>query len=133
MPIKVVLADDSDIIREAIRRLLKKESRIEIVGEASTFPAAMEMVAAFKPHILLLDLSMPQKHDFLAPAVKSQLNCVQYTLAMSFSNDGAAKSLGASYGAAALLDKTTLYSQLVPAIVRLSEAPPNYFDKLDLK
>ena len=133
MPIKVLLADDSDIMREAIRRLLEEESRIEIVGEASTFAAAMQMVANFKPHVLLLDLHMPQKRDLLAPVVKSQLSCIEYTLAISFANDEEAKSLAASYGAVALLDRMFLYSALVPAIMRLSEPPPNHSYKLDLQ
>jgi hypothetical protein len=66
---------------------------------------------------------MPQKRDLAAPLVKSQLHCVEYTLAISFANDEEAKSLAASYGAVALLDKMTLYSQLLPAIMRLDEPP----------
>ncbi len=34
MPIRVLLADDSDIMREAIKKLLAEEPRIHIVGEA---------------------------------------------------------------------------------------------------
>jgi DNA-binding NarL/FixJ family response regulator len=37
VPIKVLLADDSDVIRTAIVFLLKEESSIHVVGEASSF------------------------------------------------------------------------------------------------
>jgi DNA-binding NarL/FixJ family response regulator len=37
MPIRVLLADDSDVMRSAIRRILEEERRIEVVGEAATF------------------------------------------------------------------------------------------------
>jgi DNA-binding NarL/FixJ family response regulator len=131
-PIRLLLADDSSIMREAIRKLLEEEPRIEIVGEAATFAAAMQMVADFKPDVLLLDLHMPQKRDLAAPLVKSQLHCVEYTLAISFANDEEAKSLAASYGAVALLDKMTLYSQLLPAIMRLDEPPePPYSQEIE--
>ena len=119
LPIKVLLADDSEIMREAIKKLLEDEPRIHIVGEASSFPAAMQLVADFKPKILLLDLHLPQKRDLLPALVKSQLNCIEYTLAISFANDEEAKSLAASYGAVALLDKMSLYSELLPAIMQL--------------
>ncbi len=132
-PVRVLLADDSDIMREAIRKLLCEEPGIQIVGEASSFAAAMQMIADFKPDVLLLDLHMPQKRDLLAPMVKSQLSCVGYTLAISFANDDEAKSLAASYGAVALLDKMSLYSQLLPAITRLSEPAPNRAFTLDLQ
>jgi DNA-binding NarL/FixJ family response regulator len=132
-PIKLLLADDSDIMREAIKKLLAEETRVQIVGEASSFAAAMQMVADFKPDVLLLDLHLPQKRDLQPPLVKSQLGCVDYTLAISFSNDEEAKSLAASYGAVALLDKMSLYSQLLPAIERLSEPETTKSFKLDLQ
>jgi DNA-binding NarL/FixJ family response regulator len=133
LPIKVLLADDSEIMREAIKKLLEDEPRIHIVGEASSFPAAMQLVADFKPDILLLDLHMPQKRDLPAPIVKSQLNCIEYTLAISFANDEEAKSLAASYGAVALLDKMGLYTELLPAIMQLAKPSANRSFKMDAK
>jgi DNA-binding NarL/FixJ family response regulator len=133
MPIKVLLADDSAIMLEALRKLLSDEPQIRIVGEASTFAAAMQMIADFKPDVLLLDLHMPQKRGLHVPLVKAQLSCVEYTLAISFANDEEAKSLAASYGAVALLDKMSLYSQLMPAITRLTEPAPLPSQKLELQ
>jgi DNA-binding NarL/FixJ family response regulator len=131
LPIKVLLADDSEIMREAIKKLLEDEPRIHIVGEASSFATAMQLVADVKPHILLLDLHMPQKRELPAPMVKSQLNCIEYTLAISFANDEEAKSLAASYGAVALLDKMGLYTELLPAIMRLADPSANPSFKID--
>lgn len=132
-PIRLLLADDSDIMRDAIKKLLAEEPRIRIVGEAPSFAAAMQMIVDFKPDVLLLDLHLPQKRDLQPPLVKSQLRCVAYTLAISFANDEEAKSLAASYGAVALLDKMGLYSQLLPAIERLSNPKPGQSFKLDLQ
>ena len=41
MSIKVLLADDTDLMRHAIRKLITEEPRIELVGEASNFGQAM--------------------------------------------------------------------------------------------
>ena len=68
-----------------------------------------------------------------APLVKSQLNCIEYTLAISFANDEEAKSLAASYGAVALLDKMGLYTELLPAIMQLPEPSANPSFKIDQK
>jgi len=119
LPITVLLADDSEIMREAIKKLLVDEPRIRIVGEASSFASAMQSIADAKPDILLLDLHLPQKRELPAPIVRSQLHCVKYTLAISFANDEEAKALAASYGAAALLDKMSLYTELLPTIMQL--------------
>jgi len=128
LPIKVLLADDSEIMRVAIRKLLQDEPRIHIVGEAPCFATAMQLVADAKPDILLLDLHLPQKRELPAPIVRSQLNCIKYTLAISFANDQEAKSLASSYGAAGLLDKMSLYTELLPTIMRLADpsADPSF-------
>ena len=114
---KVLIADDSEIMRSAIRKMLREENNINIVGEASTFAETMQMIGDFKPDVLLLDLHMPEKRDFTPELVKAQLGTV-CTVAVSFSNDDDSKALAESYGAATLLDKMTLYTEMLPAIQR---------------
>ena len=121
MPIKVLLADDSEIMRAALRRLLKSESRVAIVGEADTFASAVQMVADCKPDVLVIDLHMAHKRDFAPAVVKSQLHCVDCTIAISFAVDQEATALAESYGAFTLLDKMKLYTDLVPAIMKCSQ------------
>jgi DNA-binding NarL/FixJ family response regulator len=98
---KVLIADDNEIMRSAIGKMLREENNINIVGEASTFAETMQMIGDFKPDVLLLDLHMPEKRDFTPELVKAQLG----TVAVSFSNDDDSKALAESYGAATLLDK----------------------------
>ena len=75
------------------------------------------MIADFKPDVLLLDLHLPEKRHFTPALVKAQLGTV-CTIAVSFSNDTEAKELAESYGAATLLDKMSLYTEMLPAIHR---------------
>jgi DNA-binding NarL/FixJ family response regulator len=118
MKIKVLLADDSDVMRAAIVSLLKEEPKMEVVGEASSFAETMQMIGDFKPDGLLLDLHLPEKRNFTPDFVKSQLISVNHILALSFSNDDEAKILAESYGVAALLDKMNLHNEMLPAIRR---------------
>jgi DNA-binding NarL/FixJ family response regulator len=78
----------------------------------------MQMIADQKPDVLLLDLHMAEGRNFAPNFVKSQLVSVACVLAVSFSNDDEAKDLAKSYGASALLDKMSLYDELVPAIMQ---------------
>jgi DNA-binding NarL/FixJ family response regulator len=118
--IKVLLADDSQAIRSAIRKTLAEEPRIEVVAEASTFAETIQKIADFKPAVLLLDLHLPEKREFTPELVKAQLQSV-CTLAVSLSNDEEAKALAESYGAVSLLDKMNLYSEVIPAIMGCSD------------
>jgi DNA-binding NarL/FixJ family response regulator len=119
MAIRVLLADDCQPMLTAMRSLLSEDSRIDVVAEASTFAATMQAIADFKPEVLVLDLHLPESRNLESDFVKSQLVSVPQTLAVSFSNDNEAKALAESYGSAALLDKMNLYSEMVPAIIRL--------------
>jgi DNA-binding NarL/FixJ family response regulator len=121
-PVRVLLADDSDIMRDALKKLFEDEPLIEIVGEAPNFSTTVQLIGALQPDVLLLDLHMPQKRELAATTVRSQISPVKCVLAISFANDEDAKALAASYGAVALLDKMTLYTELVPAIMRLKES-----------
>ena len=113
----MLIADDSEAMRTAIRKTLEEESNINIVGEASTFADTRQKIVDLKPDVLLLDLRLPQKWACAPALVKAQLGTVS-TLATSLSNETEAKALAQSYGAAALLDKMTLYTDMVPAIRR---------------
>jgi DNA-binding NarL/FixJ family response regulator len=122
MPIRVLLADDSELMRSAMRRTLEEEPRIEVVGEASNFAKTVQMIVDHKPDVLLLDLHLAEKRDFKPHLVKAQLAGVKNVVAVSFSNDDEAKDLAKSYGAAALLDKMSLYHELVPTIMQCSDS-----------
>ena len=75
------------------------------------------MIADFKPEVLVLDLHLAEKRQFIPALVKSQLASVENVIAVSFSNDAEAESLAESYGAILLLDKMKLFNQLIPAIL----------------
>jgi DNA-binding NarL/FixJ family response regulator len=57
--IRIVLADDHDIVRKGLRALVKGESDLEVVGEASNGLDAIHLVNNLVPDILVLDLVMP--------------------------------------------------------------------------
>src|SRR5690606_9569537 len=58
-PIRVLLADDQDLVRAGFRVILGTEDGIEVVGEARNGAEAVERVAALRPDIVLMDVQMP--------------------------------------------------------------------------
>lgn len=57
--IRVLLVDDSELVREMIRDILESDSGIVIVGEASNGIEAIAKVASLKPDIVTMDIEMP--------------------------------------------------------------------------
>lgn len=58
-PTRVVLADDSEDLREVLRRLLERDGRFEVVGEAGSGDQVVPLVEERDPDVVILDLSMP--------------------------------------------------------------------------
>lgn len=59
MSLRLVLADDHRVVREALVQLLAQEPDIEVVGEASSALEALELVSAAQPDLLVLDIRLP--------------------------------------------------------------------------
>jgi DNA-binding NarL/FixJ family response regulator len=57
--IRVVVADDQALVRVGCRTLLEAEADIEVVGEADTGSAALDVVRATCPEVVLMDIRMP--------------------------------------------------------------------------
>jgi two-component system, NarL family, response regulator NreC len=58
-PIRVVLADDHALIRRSLRLLLESEEGLEVVAEAEDLTTVLRHVHDRLPHVLVLDISMP--------------------------------------------------------------------------
>lgn len=57
--IRIVLADDHTMVREALARILGEDERIEVVAQARDGSEALEAVERARPDVLILDYSMP--------------------------------------------------------------------------
>ncbi|MGB0095298.1 MAG: response regulator transcription factor [Solirubrobacteraceae bacterium] len=55
----IVIADDHPIVRAGLRMVLEEQEDFHVVAEAGDVPQTLRKVLAYKPTVLLLDLSMP--------------------------------------------------------------------------
>jgi DNA-binding NarL/FixJ family response regulator len=60
IPVRLVLADDHEIMRVGLRSLLEAQLNWSVVGEAIDGEEAVEMVLSLKPDVALLDIAMPK-------------------------------------------------------------------------
>jgi two-component system, NarL family, invasion response regulator UvrY len=57
--ISILLVDDHAVVREGYRRLLERDARLHVVGEAATAAEAIRLDSELKPNVVVLDIALP--------------------------------------------------------------------------
>ena len=111
--IRVVIADDHQILREGLRQLLQAAGDLAVVGEAADGHAVVEQVRAHDFDVLLLDMSMPGKSGIeLIRQVKAEKPRLRIlVLSMHEEHQYAVRAIRA--GASGYLTKESAAAQLV--------------------
>jgi len=112
--IRVALAEDHTLVREGFRQLLALVDDIALIGEAADGEAAIALVRAHRPDVLLLDMRMP-KADGLAVIRALGADLVPTLVLTTFDDEQAALELMAA-GARGFLLKDVTLERLVEAI-----------------
>lgn len=120
-PLRVMLVDDHEIVRQGLRALLESEEDIEIVGEADSGRSAVEFVRIHNPDVVVMDVRMPEGSGVEACRdIRDENPDTQVIMLTSFSDDEALfNSIMA--GAAGFVLKQIRGHDLVDAIRRVGE------------
>ena len=62
--IKVIIVEDSRLARNELKELIKNHPELDVIGEAENVDAAYAMITNLKPHLIFLDINMPEKDGF---------------------------------------------------------------------
>lgn len=117
--IRVVIAEDHTLIREALVKMLAGSGRIEVVGQASTGTEALALVGQHKPDVLIMDVSMPEKDGIQALAELAALDTPTKTLILTMHEDEAHGVRAIRGGAAGYIKKSANLDELLNAIERV--------------
>ncbi len=72
MVIRVLLADDHDVVREGLRMFLSIDPELTVVGEAANGEEAVSLARQLRPNVILMDLLMPEMDGIEAITVIRQ-------------------------------------------------------------
>lgn len=86
--IRIILADDHEVVRRGLRMTIQGEDDMQLVGEASSGRQAIELVSASPPDVVLLDVRMPDGDGVeAARAIHSAQPQVAILMLSSFGDD----------------------------------------------
>jgi two-component system, NarL family, response regulator NreC len=116
--IRIVLADDHEVVRNGLRMLLDSESGFEVVAEASDAEGAQRYVRGHHPDVLVLDLNMPGGSSIEAiPAIRDE-NPETQIVVLTMQKEPAFAREALSAGALGYVLKEAAHAELVEAVRR---------------
>lgn len=124
--IRVLIADDEDMIRTAVSALLRLEADIEIVAECRTGAEAVEAATRLEPDVCLLDVEMPVMDGIDAAAQLRRVSTTRIVAVTRHARPGVLRRALAA-GVAGFLPKSRR-AEDIAAVIRQVAAGRRYID-----
>jgi len=119
---KVLLVDDSRIVRERLAALISELPGVVLIGEASNVSEGVKKIRQLRPHIVVLDISMPGGNGIqVLEAVRKRGRAPHIIMLTNFAHEAYRErclELGAEY----FFDKSAEFEDAVETIKALSRS-----------
>ena len=113
--LRILVVDDSPVVRMGLRALLSTEEDLEIVGEASDGDEAITIAAQVEPDVVLLDVRMPHRDGV---SVITQLSTTATVVMMTFTDEAHVIQDALRRGASGYLVHGTFDAQFLASMIR---------------
>ena len=129
-PIRILLADDHNILRDGMRLLLERQSGFVVVGEAADGREVLQLAQEQQPDVVVMDIAMPNMNGIEATRriVERKPGIGVVILSMHYDESYVIRSLKA--GARAYLLKDAVKTELIAAIQAVSQGRSFFSPKI---
>ncbi len=114
--IRVLLADDHAVVRHGFKMILAAQADMEIVGEAGNGREAVELAGRLQPHVVVMDVAMPELNGIEATRRLAGLAPRTRVLALSMHKDSVYVREILRAGARGYLLKDSIAADLLAAV-----------------
>ena len=116
MSIRVLIADDHEIMREGMCALLRRRPDVEVVGQAADGRQAVRLVKELAPDVVIMDIGMPNLNGIEATRQMVADNPKLKVMALSTHSDGAIVAKMLKAGASGYMLKDSAFAELMTGI-----------------
>lgn len=113
---RILIADDNELVRRGVRELLSSETGWEVCGEATDSAEALRKAQELLPDLILLDISMPDMNGLEAARLLRDVLPEVKIIIISQHDQAQLLPSAINAGACACVDKSFLNTDLLPTI-----------------
>lgn len=130
MSLRILLADDHEIVRRGLRAVLEAEPDLEVTDEAASGLDAVEKAQRNHPDVVLMDISMPELNGLeAARRIRRALPGVEVLFLTMHESEQMVRE-GMDAGGRGFLLKTDAGHELVPAVRSVSRHKPYFSPRI---
>jgi two-component system, NarL family, response regulator NreC len=123
-PLRILIADDHEVVRDGMRALIEHEPGWEVCGTATTGQEAVDTAKKLKPEVVVLDMTMPELDGLeVLREIKRALPNTEVVIFSAHHSEEVIEQLFDA-GAKSYIQKTDASRHLVAAIRSLAEHKP---------
>ena len=115
-PIRIILVDDHDLVRESWKSLLEKETGFSVIAQCRNGSEAIQVAKELLPDIMLMDINMSPVNGFEATQKISEASPSVKIIGISINNNPKYAMKIMALGARGFVTKTSAFSELKAAI-----------------
>lgn len=128
--LRILLADDHEVLRTGVRRLIEARGDWEVCGEATNGREAVALAETLQPDIVVLDLDMPELHGLeAARRIKASWPSTEILI---FTASASEEMIHDAFeaGVTSYISKTDIGDYLISAVEALGEHKPYLTDRI---
>jgi DNA-binding NarL/FixJ family response regulator len=128
--LKVLLADDHELVRRGLRVLIERAPRLKVCGEAATGPQALALALRLRPNVAIVDIGMPGSGGLeVTHQLKRQLPSCEVLIFTGLGESDALIRRVFASGAKSFISKTDAGKFLIEAIESLGAHKPFFTEQ----
>lgn len=125
-PVRVIIADDHEVTRDGFQVMMKKQTEIDIVGEAKNGKQLINLAGRLQPDIIIMDILMPETNGIEATKLITKQFPAIGIIAFSFSGEEELVVDMLKAGAKGYLLKSAGREEMISAIKTVNKGQPYY-------
>jgi DNA-binding NarL/FixJ family response regulator len=129
-PVRILIADDHEVVRRGIRALLETQSKWEVAGEAVTGRQAVEETRRLIPDLVIMDITMPEMNGLEATRqIRKELPQVEVLILSVHDSEQVVREV-LEAGARGYVLKSDAGRDLITAVETLCRHKPFFTEKI---